>query len=149
MENNWGYFPTGGQVSTDWDIGYPGRDMRITAPITYVDRHSKSWIVPRYSVTNGASTGWFWRRLCPAYVGFYRRAAVIHDVACEDRLEPSWQVHRMFYEVSRHDIIIMARGIKSRWKQFMWTRLSVALVWVMWAVVRALGPRFPGEKKDQ
>ena len=112
-----------GTIKTDWVEGHP-RDMRLIETIQFVDPRGKSWFAFRGSVINGASTGWFLRRLFPAFVGLYRRATVFHDCYCTERVEPSWEVHRMFREA------MLADGTHP------------AVAWLMWLGVRWFGPRF-------
>ena len=121
MSGLWGQME--GVVSTDWVTDDP-RKMVVTSRLTYTDPYHLTWIVRPGQEINGASTGWFLRRLFPAYVGRYRRATVFHDTACEAKLQPSWKVHRMFFAAMRYD------GVWA-WK-----------AWVMWAAVRTFGPRF-------
>ena len=145
--NRWGYF-TGtafGTVHTEWFVCDP-RPMFIDREIIYEDRHGLKWRVPVGIVINGASTGWFLRRLFPAYVGFYRRATVLHDAACQMRHRPSWMVHRMFYEAMRCDIESMGQPERcpdAVWRLVCFKRACQA--WIMWAAVRFFGPRFPGK----
>lgn len=144
----WGKWELG-RVSADWVNEHP-RDMVLTRPLLYVDRHRVRWESHIGEGTNGASVPWFFRRLCPAYIGFYRRASVVYDVACarkgrrygSEERRPSWQVHRMFYEASRLDIEIMAEEIDNKWQRRLWVCWSVAVAWAMWCGVRVFGPRF-------
>jgi len=99
--------------------------------VVYVDRFGFRWVAEMGQLINGASVPWFFRRIFPAYVGKYRRATVIHDVACNRRDRASDDVHRMFYEAMRCD------GV------------GVIQAWVMWAAVRVFGPSFiAGETKE-
>ena len=53
---------------------------------------------------NGASIPkTLWSVVGPPFVGDYRRASVVHDVACEERSAPHEEVHRMFYHAMRAD----------------------------------------------
>jgi len=114
-----------GAVKTTWLPDHP-RNMRLIERVTFRDRRHRQWVAEKESVINGASTGWFLRRLFPAYVGRYRRATVLHDCYCEKRTAPSWRVHRMFREA------MLADGT------------SLAVAWILWAGVRLFGPRFSG-----
>ena len=112
-----------GAVKTEW-LWDHHRNMRLLAPVEFVDMRGHRWYAPIDSIIDGASTGWLLRRLFPAYVGHYRRATVLHDVHCELRIEPSWKVHRMFYDAMRAD------------------GTNPAAAWIMWLAVRMFGPRF-------
>ena len=112
-----------GSVKTDWLTDHP-RDMRLMAGVTFIDPRGLRWYAEEGAIINGASTGWFLRRLFPAFVGRYRRATVLHDCYCTNRVSQSWQVHRMFHEA------MLCDG----------THPAIALI--MWAAVRTFGPRF-------
>ena len=120
-EDRWGYFI--GPVQTWWSLVDP-RTMTVSRAVTYVDRNRKQWCVPEGTGINGASVPWLLRRLFPAYIGYYRRATVIHDWACSVREEPSPVVHRMFYEAMRCD------------------QTPAITACLMYAAVRVFGPRF-------
>ena len=102
-----------GKVRVDWDDKDP-RKMILVSDVVYIDCRDKRWTAKAGRSINGASSGWFFRRLFPAYVGWYRRSTVIHDVAYENKVEPSWEVHRMFREGSICDGTIIPKA----W--FMW-----------------------------
>jgi uncharacterized protein DUF1353 len=93
-----------GDVVTRWltDPDDDDRDMELAEPFTYVDPGGKRWEAPAGRVINGATIPpWLWSTVGSPYVGNYRRASVIHDVACEDQTEPSETVHLMFYHAMR------------------------------------------------
>lgn len=123
MSNKWGKFQ--GDVYTRWVSNDP-RNMEVTGTIRYYDPRGEQWTARAHNYVDGASTGWFFRRLFPAFVGRYRRASVFHDVYCNLKICPSWEVHRMFYEASRCD------------------GTHPVVAWLMWAAVRTFGPRFKG-----
>jgi len=112
-----------GVIKTRWLSGHP-RDMRLMETVRFTDPRGESWYAYRDSIINGASTGWFFRRLFPAYVGFYRRASVFHDAYCAAKTRPSWMVHRMFREAMLTD------------------GTHPVVAWIMWLPVRVFGPRF-------
>ena len=120
-----GFFePDTTHVAAVWSNCPPFRDMRLTHPLVFVDKHSVPWAAMPGRIINGASIPWFFRRLFPCYIGSYRRASVLHDVACEDKDRPSWQVHRMFHEVMIYD------------------GTGPVKAWLLWAAVWIFGPRF-------
>jgi len=123
----WGRFV--GNIEAEWLSD--GRKMRILRRVLYLDAHGGRWTAEAGEVVNGASVPWFFRRLFPAYIGFYRRASVFHDTACWRRESPSWMVHRMFYEA------MLCDGV------------GPVQAWLMWAAVRVFGPRFAGADDDE
>lgn len=123
MYGPWGRYI--GDVETKWMAPPEPRVMMLLSTFQYIDNQGRGWVAPRGEVINGASTGWFLRRLFPAYVGKYRRATVIHDVYCESRVRNSKVVHLMFYQAMRCD------GVGS------------CQAWIMWFAVSVFGPRFP------
>ncbi len=148
--NPFGHFE--GEVGNDWPGDHP-RIIRLTRTIYYFDPDGVEWDADRGEVVNGASTGWFFRRLFPAFVGFYRRATVFHDVACKSKRRPSKQVHLMFWNGMRCDILNMARWewkFRGRtivapdrlWSFVCWERACQA--WVIGMAVNWFGPRFKG-----
>lgn len=124
MSNRFGSFSGTSFVHTTWDEN--GRTMTLVHGLTYHDPEGRTWHAPAGSVVNGASIPRFFWRLWAPYTGKYRKASVIHDVACDQQTRPSWQVHRMFYFACR------ACGVLS------------CQAWIMWAAVRLFGPRFRG-----
>lgn len=95
-----------GDVITRWltDPAKDDRDMELVQSFAYVDAQGKRWQAPAGRTINGATIPtWLWSTIGSPYVGNYRRASVVHDVACEDRAEPAMTVHRMFYDAMRCD----------------------------------------------
>jgi len=104
MSDDFGSFE--GDVVTKWlkDKDQPDRMMKLDANFAYVDPSGKRWEAAKGREVNGASIPPFlWNIVGPPYVGDYRRATVLHDVACDDQGEPHAQVHRMFYNAMRCD----------------------------------------------
>lgn len=95
-----GYGDCSGAVETRWLED--GRRMVLTSDYKYVDALSVEWHAPRGSVVDGASIPRFlWSSIGGPFAGKYRKASVVHDVAC-DAQERTWdQVHRMFYDACR------------------------------------------------
>lgn len=89
-----------GMVKTVWlKNGDDDRDMELIEDFAFIDDSGKEWKAPAGSIINGASIpSGFWSTVGPPYVGDYRRASVVHDVACVVRTEPSEDVHLMFYD---------------------------------------------------
>jgi len=73
--------------------------MRILEDVSFFDSAGKEWKAPAGSIVDGASIPRaFWTAIGSPFVGMYRRASVIHDVACQDRTEPHRAVHDMLFE---------------------------------------------------
>lgn len=157
---DYGHFPTGGRVKTDWYVRVPWRNMRLVEPLKYIDKRGTEWVAEADTIINGASVPWFFRRLFPVYIGFYRRPSVLHDAACESRSRPSWKVHRMFHDAMRCEIAsrfesreyttppgrccilrkALAWWLRARNQiQYDWQMVQA---WLLWAAVRVFGPRF-------
>ena len=96
--NTYGQFI--GNVDSTWLDD--GRRMRLNSDITYVDPSNKAWVAPSGSVVDGASIPTaLWSVIGGPFEGKYRKASVLHDVACDAKKEPSDEVHRMFYYACR------------------------------------------------
>ena len=111
-----------GNVASEWlDNG----QMRLLEAFSYQDPRGKLWLAPKGSIVNGASIpSQFWGVVGGPFSGNYRKASVIHDVACVKRKRPWPMVHRAFYTAMR------AGGVPS-------TRAKI-----MYAAVRFFGPRW-------
>lgn len=143
---NWGYYPTGGRVSTYWYVRHPWRFMRLVQSLEFIDRRGVEWVAKKGTEINGASIPWFFRRVFPVYIGVYRRASILHDAGCVDKTRPSWEVHRMFYEAIRCDALLHTTNIRNWWERTIAEYQYAAEAWVMWAAVRTFGPRFRGNR---
>ena len=87
------------------------RNMILEEDFYYIDEHLKQWSAPKGSHLNGATIPRsLWTTIGSPYVGLYRRASILHDVAvgelrsdvtvtsAERRL-----ADRMFYSACRFD----------------------------------------------
>jgi hypothetical protein len=96
-----------GNVVSTWCVEPSARDrkMQIMEDFKYIDPSGALWLVPRGRIVDGASIPEFlWGPMIGSpFTGDFRRASVIHDVACEDRMLTSDQVHLMFYHAMRCD----------------------------------------------
>ncbi len=95
-----------GDVVTRWltEPTADDRDMELVQPFAYVDPEGTRWEAAIGRRVNGATIPrWLWGTVGSPYVGNYRRASVVHDVACEEQAEPSEAVHLMFYQAMRSD----------------------------------------------
>jgi hypothetical protein len=85
-----------GRVVAAWEDD--GRTMKLEEPFDYVDPNGRLWSAPEGSSIDGASIPQvFWTSIGSPFTGPYRRASVVHDVACDERTAPWQDVHRMFY----------------------------------------------------
>lgn len=99
--------------------------VRFSRPFTYVDPGGRHWTVQKGFESDGASIPrWAWGVIGGPLDGVYRDAAFIHDAACQERSQPWWEVHRIFYFAMR------ARDVPSLQAK------------VMYAAVRRFGPRW-------
>jgi hypothetical protein len=117
----WGEFR--GVVEARWEPD--GRTMTLLRDFAYIDPTGEVWVAPLGSVVDGASIPIIaWQIIGPPFVGLYREASVIHDVAC-DRRERTWEeTHEAFYSAMRN------RGV------------SVSKAKLMYAAVYHAGPRW-------
>jgi len=95
-----------GDPETIW-IGRPGSDrtMALLQDFWFIDRSGKRWDAPKATIVDGASIPRaLWSLVGSPYTGDYRRASIVHDVACNndggDRLLRR-AADRMFYEACR------------------------------------------------
>ncbi len=95
-----------GNPSAEWltNSGGEDRDMRLINDFWYDDPDRMRWAAPAGSVVNGASIPRaFWTLIGSPFTGKYRRASIVHDVACVTKEQPDRSVHRMFYYACRAD----------------------------------------------
>lgn len=90
------------------------RDMELMVEFTYSDPDNKIWTAKAGDIVNGASIPAFlWGNILGSpFVGDYRRATVLHDVACVKQTEPSSAVHRMFYHAMLCDGVEKSKAYK-------------------------------------
>lgn len=115
-----------GNVQTEWlDPSGDHRRMKLLSDFAYVDPRGTEWNAPAGWIIDGASIPQlFWTLVGSPFDGAYRRASVIHDVACDRKSRPWKDVHRTFYYAMR------AEG------------LEPGKAKLMYGVVYALGPRW-------
>lgn len=81
-----------------------GRKMRLMEDFHFIDKSGKKWSAPEGSIVDGASIPrMFWASIGGPFSGRYRRASVLHDVACVERTEPHKKVHKMFHQAMLAD----------------------------------------------
>ncbi|HBE70789.1 MAG TPA: hypothetical protein DDW52_21805 [Planctomycetaceae bacterium] len=88
-----------GQIKTIWLQDHSDdRNRELVEDFAYVDGDGNEWKASQGSIISGASIpDAFWSVIGPPFVGNYRRASVVHDVACEQQMSSSEKVHLMFY----------------------------------------------------
>jgi hypothetical protein len=76
-----------------------GRNVRLTADLTFYDVEETRWAVPAGAEVDGASIPRaFWSVIGSPLTGPYRNASIIHDWYC-DRRTRTWQAtHRVFFD---------------------------------------------------
>ncbi len=91
--SEFGNFPALAEVTLLSD----GR-VQLQKDFRYIDPSGQVWVAPANTKSDGATIPRFaWALVGGPLDGPYRDAAIIHDVACEDRVEPWWVVHQVFY----------------------------------------------------
>jgi hypothetical protein len=77
------------------------RNQRLLEEVRYIDPSGYVWIAPAGTVWDGATIpSIFWSFVGGPHDGPYRDAALIHDVACCEKLRPWRVVARMFYDAA-------------------------------------------------
>lgn len=120
-----------GQVETRWLMdAQEDRRMEILRQFAFVDSTGYRWTARPGDVVDGASIPEVvWSNIVGTpFVGDYRRASVVHDVACDRREKTSKDAHRMFYEA------MLADGVPQMRAQ------------VFYTAVRLFGPQWDGRK---
>lgn len=125
---DFGYFS--GSINTEWISD--GKLMRLLKSISFTDPNGMIWEAPKNSIIDGASIPQFaWSFIGSPFVGKYRYASVIHDVACEQKRR-TWEVtHLAFYYA------MLASDVS-------WLQANI-----MYAAVYHFGPRWPISSKLQ
>ncbi len=116
-----------GDVKTLWlrDQGAPDRNMQLLEDFKFIDSRGVEWLAPAGSVVDGASIPRvLWSTVGDPFIGDYRRATVLHDVACDEKARPHEEVHRMFYDAMRADGVSHDRAT------------------IMYTAVRLFGPKW-------
>jgi hypothetical protein len=89
------------------------RRMQVLEDFAFVDPNGVRWLAPAGSKIDGASIPrMLWSVAGDPYIGRYRRASVLHDVACDERTRPSKVVHRMFYDAMIADGASEAQAVE-------------------------------------
>ncbi len=89
-----------GKVTTEWLK--EGRTMKLLSDFTFTDPNGMTWAAPKNSIIDGASIPEFaWTIIGSPFVGKYRNASVIHDIACDEKTRTWESVHLAFYYAMR------------------------------------------------
>ncbi len=89
-----------GNPKTEWlvEARSDDRKMRLLEDFSYVDPNGRIWMAPKDSVVDGASIPRaLWTSIGSPYTSDYRRASVVHDVACATSGVPRKDADEMFY----------------------------------------------------
>lgn len=101
-QHNAGVFS--GNPKTEWltDANGMDRDMVLLEDFWYRDPAGRQWDAPKGSVINGTSIPQaLWTVVGSPYTGDYRRASVVHDVACDTAGVNRDDADTMFYQACR------------------------------------------------
>ena len=72
--------------------------MSLIEDFWYLDPNGRKWPAPKGSIINGASIpAPLWSTVGSPYTGDYRRASIVHDVACKDQTVNRKEADVMFY----------------------------------------------------
>ena len=87
-----------GEVKVRWVEDDP-RDMVILEDFSFVDSKGRRWIAMEGARINGASIPpILWSVIGSPFIGYYRRASVLHDTYYDNHLRPKTEVDLMFEE---------------------------------------------------
>jgi Protein of unknown function (DUF1353) len=103
-----------GNVDARWLVeDGEDRKMELLADFAFVDSTEFKWEAKDGDIVDGASIPEaIWSEIIGTpFIGDYRRASVVHDVACEKHTRTSKEAHRMFYEAMLVDGTSQARAV--------------------------------------
>ena len=103
-----------GNVDARWLVeNGADRAMQLLADFAFFDSTGFKWEAKPGDIIDGASIPEaIWSEIVGTpFIGDYRRASVVHDVACEKKIKTSKDVHRMFYEAMLADGTSKARAL--------------------------------------
>jgi Protein of unknown function (DUF1353) len=89
-----------GNPKTEWLVDKSGadRNMRLLEDFLFTDPDGRKWPAPSGSIIDGASIPRpLWTTVGSPYTDDYRRASVVHDVACDSPTIPRKDADVMFY----------------------------------------------------
>jgi len=86
------------------------RNMTLEEDLYYIDSGGREWLAPKGSCLNGATIPRaLWSAIGSPYVGAYRRASIVHDVAVGELCNPPFldatrkEADRMFHDACLYD----------------------------------------------
>ncbi|MBN8848775.1 MULTISPECIES: DUF1353 domain-containing protein [unclassified Sphingomonas] len=91
-----------GESKTRWETERgPDRNMVLLEDFWFIDRKGRKWSAARSSRISGASIPKpLWTIVGSPHTGDYRRASIVHDIACEEAGSRR-QADKMFYDACR------------------------------------------------
>src|SRR5437867_734231 len=93
-----------GNPKTEWLVDSDGadRDMKVIEDFWYIDPDGRTWSAKAGSIINGASIPRpLWSLVGSPYTDDYRRASIVHDVACNDPAVDRKDADVMFFHACR------------------------------------------------
>lgn len=138
-ENKYGEFS--GEPLTEWvgDAPEPNRQMVLRADFWYDDPNRRRWWARAGRTVDGASIPRaLWTIVGSPYTGCYRKASVVHDIACEDAGSPAERkaADKMYYPACRRGGCSKAVAIV----QYLGVRIGAWIPNVaMWRTAEAAG----------
>lgn len=93
-----------GNPITEWLVDSKGidRNMKVIENFWYIDPEARKWPAPAGSIINGASIPRpLWSLVGSPYTDDYRRASIVHDVACDDPKVDRKEADKMFFHACR------------------------------------------------
>ena len=103
-----------GNVDARWLVEEgEDRKMQLLADFAFSDSTNFKWEAKVGDIVDGASIPEaIWSEVVGTpFIGDYRRASVVHDVACDKHIKTSKDAHRMFYEAMLADGTSQARAL--------------------------------------
>lgn len=97
-----GYFS--GNPKTEWltNPDTEDRNMQLLEDFSFTDPYGRVWLAPIGSIVNGASIPRpLWSTVGSPYTDDYRRASVVHDIACASTVISRKDADIMFYHACR------------------------------------------------
>lgn len=93
-----------GNPKTEWVLDPCGNDrnMKMLEDFSFIDPAGRVWMAEKSSIINGASIPrQLWTLIGSPYMDRYRRAAIVHDVACDDKNVLRKEADVMFFYACR------------------------------------------------
>lgn len=123
-----------GKIRTEWLSD--GESMVLIESCGFVDSKGLVWQAFEGDKINGASIPrFFWRVVGSPFRGYYRKASVFHDVACDKKTRTSKEAARMFYEA----ILLTIKEHNLSWLR---KRLEFIRARFMYLAVLYFGPQW-------